>query len=467
MKSDYKPFLSMEELAFFEAESAIRGSCGRSIAEIAISALVCRHWLGCDLLPSGIVSSARQGQWATIEQVLQGLPSLASRSVRGTVNARSSDGELARYAEQILVRFQGLPGIEEAAKVVSKQTSSLAFRRATVDLVYEAFGYVGDETARASVSSEVAESGLHRLILGLLNLPRGSSILNPTCGVGALMYAFGEQGIRTTGIEVKPELGDFAQFLLCMSETEADVRVGDALESLPWASISDEFNAYVVDPPWGTRLGAQEWFESEASFLSSPNRLPIELAFLIGAQSSVRDSVEQIVMVLPPGPLFSGGTSKEVRQRFLRNAALPLDAVITIPPVYTWARVECNVLVFRRSPQADSVSMIDVTTEIPQFLGSDAELSAEGISTICEAVNTKHSKGRFHVEVARDKIFDGDCSWLPRHYVHAAPLQLPTVKSAIERIDWALEQERVKREELGTKMRMLTMYMSRSSTPLD
>ncbi len=194
-----------------------------------------------------------------------------------------------------------------------------------------------------------------QLLVQRLAIASGETVLDPTCGSGALLAVAGQCGAVLRGCEIDPRLAELARLQLLHQHLPADVVVGDAfaidLEPADVVVANPPFSLRLdsaavrdsVDWPQGRRLSSDQAFAHRlASWVRPGGRAGVVLPYSVVANANHSDTRKQLmdgfdltaVCVLPEGVFrpFGGAQGRAALVWLTRR---PARATTT-----RWSRVE-------------------------------------------------------------------------------------------------------------------------------
>ncbi|MDX2850932.1 N-6 DNA methylase [Streptomyces sp. PA03-3a] len=193
-----------------------------------------------------------------------------------------------------------------------------------------------------------------------------STVLDPACGIGSLLFAFAAETRALFGQDIDPTSTRFAQLRASLSGLrDVAVSTGDSLRSDHYEGLKADL--VVCDPP----VGIADWGREDLLIdprweLGVPSRAESELAWLQHAYAHTAPG-GRVVMVMPPSVAYRKA-GRRIRAELVRRGLL--TQVVALPPgvaashalpVHLW-------LVTRPvSPDhaAETVRMIDLTANDP------------------------------------------------------------------------------------------------------
>ncbi|MFE1595946.1 N-6 DNA methylase [Nocardia sp. NPDC058705] len=211
-------------------------------------------------------------------------------------------------------------------------------------------------------------------VLAAAASPAPKSVLDPSCGSGTLLLEAARIGATSLeGQDILPVQASRAAAVLSTlaPESEADIRVGDALLADAFTDL--EFDAALSNPPYSQRdWGADDLALDPRWVYSIPPRSESELAWVQHALAHLRPGATA-VLLLPPA-VAARSSGRRIRMELLRASAL--RAVIALPPgASTPRQVGLQLWVLRRpgvGNPTDTLLFAD-TTRLPSHGGDQPD----------------------------------------------------------------------------------------------
>ncbi|WP_040702245.1 N-6 DNA methylase [Nocardiopsis ganjiahuensis] len=254
-------------------------------------------------------------------------------TLRGDYPSRMLGG-LADVAE--FLDGQGPGALSEAAVGLIRTLAEEGSPAEVVRGLTERFLNSNERAGAASASTT-------RLIRAVARLtgPDASSVFDPACGTGALLFALGGPGARRTGQDLDPDAVRFASARAALEGSgEVEIREGDALRSDRWTGHQAEL--VVCDPPPShTDWGREELLMDPRWELALPPKAESELAWLQHAYAHTAPG-GRTAMVMSTSCAYRR-TGRRIRAELVRRGLL--TGVIALPaglaaghsqPVHLW-----------------------------------------------------------------------------------------------------------------------------------
>ncbi|GGK46110.1 N-6 DNA methylase [Nocardia camponoti] len=203
-------------------------------------------------------------------------------------------------------------------------------------------------------------------VLAASTSPAPNSVLDPSCGGGALLLEAARIGAKQlAGQDILPVQASRTSALLATAAPKAktDIHAADALLADAFEDV--EFDAVLANPPYSQRdWGADELALDPRWVYSVPPRGESELAWVQHALAHLVPG-GTAVLLLPPA-VAARSSGRRIRMELLRAGAL--RAVIALPAgASTPRQVGLQLWVLRKpgvAPPADTILFVD-TTRMP------------------------------------------------------------------------------------------------------
>lgn len=284
-------------------------------------------------------------------------------------------GGLADVAE--FLDGQGSGALSETAadlaRALAEETSPGQVTRALT----ERFLNANERSGAASTST----TRLIRAVARLTNA-EATSVFDPACGTGALLFALGEPDAQRTGQDLSPDAVRFATARAALEGAgTVEIREGDALRRDQWPG--QQADLVVCDPPpSSTDWGREELLMDPRWELALPPKAESELAWLQHAYAHTAPG-GQTAMVMSTSCAYRR-TGRRIRAELVRRGLL--TDVLALPAGLAAAHSQPVHLWLLRRPLDDhdtvsSVRMWDLTGtdpdgpwELPQSAGTEVSL---------------------------------------------------------------------------------------------
>jgi len=261
-----------------------------------------------------------------------------------------------------------------------------------------------------------------RLMARLVATP--GVVADPACGVGnALMEAHRCGASRLNGSDINPMAAARALMRFDLAGIEADIHVGDALQSGQQRS-----DGLVLHPPFGMKLSAAQRHDFPNIF-STPGTSNADAVWLqktvLGLSEGGRGAV-----LLPVGTLFRGGYDREVRESLLSAGCVEALILFSEGIVASTQIPTCMWLVRPPNAEANNEVLIVGTSTLTTQSKNRSHLTPSGIETAVAIVETWRQSGACAEEpyLARvasvSELLGGDGSLFPQHLLSPPPVAI-------------------------------------------
>ncbi len=240
-------------------------------------------------------------------------------------------------------------------------------------------------------------------LMALLVAPEpGDHICDPTCGSGSLLmkcgqliqkkynsdnyHLYGQEAIGSTWALAKMNM-----FL--HNEDRHKIVWGDTLRAPHFVSHNklQHFEVVVANPPfslekWGYDLAEKDKFQRFSRGI--PPRSIADYAFILHMIATMKPDTGRMVVVVPAGVLFRGGSEMLIRQQLVNENLL--DAVIGLPKkLFYGSGIAAVILIFRSNKKDKNILFIDASKGFRKEQKNQNTLREEDIELI---LNTCHAR---------------------------------------------------------------------------
>ena len=169
---------------------------------------------------------------------------------------------------------------------------------------------------------------LVKLMIDLLAPKKGSTFIDPACGVGGLLTEAASRGLEVIGIEMVVDIAQYAKANLALSGLKGQVITAESLgisENREIESLKSKFDYAAVVPPFGGKVADERL---NRFLLGSHKRIQrTDILFLEHTIRFLREG-GRMTIVIPDGLLF-GDSYHDVREFLLKQCIV--EAIITLP----------------------------------------------------------------------------------------------------------------------------------------
>ena len=208
---------------------------------------------------------------------------------------------------------------------------------------------------------------LVKMMIDLLAPEKGSTFIDPACGVGGLITEAASMGLNVTGIEMVVDIAQYAESNLALSGFEGKVINAESLGIRDDSKLNlcqDKFDYAAVVPPFGGRVSDGR-LNSFSLGINKRNQ-NIEVLFLEHTIRFLRKG-GKMAIVIPAGFLF-GDSYFDARELLLRQAIV--KAIITLPAgtFSPMTSIKAALLVLEKSPDRGTKSEDQVFVAIVESI---------------------------------------------------------------------------------------------------
>lgn len=234
--------------------------------------------------------------------------------------------------------------------------------------VSEIFKYLIDRFIR--LEGKVGKSGVPvnvgRLMSSIIDLNMPSNIYDPFCNVGNTLVELSEKNRKT------PLMGRDSNFhtsqialMNCILSGADNVTISHEpfFSDLSKEKHIDDlrFNLIATVPPFSERLNQDLIVDESYLKWGRPPKAKADFAY-ISAMLSLLDEGGQLVVIVPHGVLFRGGSEQVIRKNIIKDNLL--DAVISLPPnLFPGSSIGTVLLVFKNKRHFTDIVFIDASKE--------------------------------------------------------------------------------------------------------
>jgi type I restriction enzyme M protein len=250
----------------------------------------------------------------------------------------------------------------------AKPALDLRPSRVSEDIIGECYIYLISKFA-SDAGKKAGEfytpTPVSRLLAKLGDPQPGSTICDPACGSGSLLIRaaeeIGSENFSLYGQEVNGATWALARMNMFLhAKDAARIEWCDTLNS-PALIEGDQlmrFDVVVANPPfsldkWGAEHAGEDQYKR--FWRGIPPKSKGDYAFITHMVEVAKRQSGRVVVIVPHGVLFRGGSEGEVRKKLIEENLL--DAVIGLPSnLFTTTGIPVAVLVFDRSREQGGVN---------------------------------------------------------------------------------------------------------------
>nr|VFK59367.1 MAG: type I restriction enzyme M protein [Candidatus Kentron sp. TUN] len=289
-----------------------------------------------------------------------------------------------------------------------------------------------------------------RLLAELAHPKVGDCICDPTCGSGGLLVEaarkVGDRNFALFGMEANGSTWALARMNMFLHGMDsARIEWCNTLTS-PALVENDrlmKFDVVVANPPFSLDKWGRDDAENDRYnrfFRGIPPKSRGDYAFISHMVEAAFEREGRIVVVVPHGVLFRGGSEGRIRRRFIEENLL--DAVIGLPPnLFLTTSIPVAILVFDRTREKGGIHenrreivFIDASHEHDSGKNQN-NLSMEHIGKIVTTYRARRSQKKYAHVATPDEIIKND-------YNLSIPRYVDTFEEE-EEVDIALVQQTI------------------------
>ena len=228
---------------------------------------------------------------------------------------------------------------------------------------------------------------LVKMMIDLLSPEKGSSFIDPACGVGSLLTEAASRGLNVIGVEIEAEIAKFAEANLALSGFKGRIINSESLGIYehPELNLSlESFEYAAVVPPFGQKISDSRL----SQFITGSNRRNqnAEVLFIEHTIRFLRRN-GKMVIVIPQGFLF-GDSYYEARQFLLRTCRV--KAIVNLPTslFLPLTSIRTTLLLLEKFPEKGTqnedkvyVASCDNPSEFDRLVNSYRKFENEGTVT--------------------------------------------------------------------------------------
>ena len=217
---------------------------------------------------------------------------------------------------------------------------------------------------------------LVRLMIDLLNPTKGSTFIDPACGVGGLVTEAASRGCTVTGIEINASIAQYANVNLAVSGLHGEIFAGDSLASNQGSTALTNLqeNAYdyaALVPPLGGKVADERL--NNFSLGTTRRSQRVEALFLERTLRFLRPGGRMIIAV--PENFLLVDSALDAREFALKESGV--KAIVSLPKgvLLPLSSMKISLLLLERSPgrgttQDDPVfvAIMDNMAELPHVV---------------------------------------------------------------------------------------------------
>jgi len=217
-----------------------------------------------------------------------------------------------------------------------------------------------------------------KLMIDLLNPSRGSTFIDPACGVGGLILEAARRGCKVTGIEINANIAQYARMNLAISGLSGQIITYDSLSPQNTSDsgflnpvLEGSFDYAAVDPPYGVRIDDQRL--NEFSLGAARKSQSSEALFLERTYRFLKQNGKMIIML--PDAFLSSDSTLDAREFAMKGSSI--RAIVSLPEnSSTTASIRASLLLLERSARKDNATHDVFVAILENFANAERVVSA-------------------------------------------------------------------------------------------
>lgn len=341
--------------------------------------------------------------------------------------------------------------VSERNKLIAKVLGHLdkidfQLENAQIDILGDAYEYLigqfassaGKKAGEFYTPQEVSEVLARIVTLGKNKL---RDVYDPTCGSGSLLLRVKkhvEEVGRIYGQELNATTYNLARMNMILHDVhyaDFDIKQDNTLEKPQ--HLDQRFEAIVANPPFSAQWSADPIHLSDDRFSQYGVLAPkskADYAFIAHMIYQLDESGTMVV-VMPHGVLFRGGTEGVIR-KFLIAEKNYLDAVIGLPAnLFYGTSIPACILVFKKCRTVEeNILFIDASREFKKIKNQN-QLTLENIDKIIDTYAKRKEVEKYSHTAVMEEIIENDFNLnIPRYVDTFEPEPEVDIKAMVDEI---------------------------------
>ena len=295
------------------------------------------------------------------------------------------------------------------------------------DFFEELIAFVASVTGKKSVeffSPQSTNKLMAKIALQESEKKSEVSVYDPTIGSGTLLlsvqkYSKTNKDITFYGQEINVSTFNLARmnmFFHGVSNKKQHLSLGDTLAENWPEEGQTEFDIVLMNPPYSQRWGAEYTYTSDPRFKNYGSLAPkskADYAFLLHGYHHLNENGTMVIL-LPHGVLFRGGSEGRIRQTLLEMGAI--DCIIGLPGNLMYGTTIPTVaIVLKKKRSNKDVLFIDASQEFKKD-GFQVTLADKHIDKIVETYKNRKTKNKYAYVALLKEIVKNDYNLnIPRY----------------------------------------------------
>jgi len=303
------------------------------------------------------------------------------------------------------------------------------------------------------------------LLAKLAQPKKGARICDPACGSGSLLIRVANE-IGDNDFSLYGQESNGSAWALCRmnmflhGRDSARIEWGDTLNNpkLLEGNALKKFDIIVANPPfsldkWGADNAARDFY---CRFHRGvPPRGKADYAFITHMIETTVADTGKVVVIVPHGVLFRGGSEGKIRQKLIAENLL--EAVVGLPAnLFYGTGIPAAILIFNRGKKTTDVLFIDGSREYEETK-KENKLRPQDVEKIVATYKKFETVEKYAYRATYEQIKENDFNLnIPRYvdrFEEEEEVDIRATEEEIERLEAELAEVRreIKRhlEELG------------------
>ena len=296
------------------------------------------------------------------------------------------------------------------------------------------------------------------LMARIIHPQPGETIYDPSCGSGSLLIKAGQQ-VGSDDFSLYGQESNGNTYALCKMNMflhgihSAFIEWGDTIRN-PRHREGDQlkrFDVVVANPPfsldkWGSEEAASD--VHNRFWRGLPPKSKGDYAFITHMIESLNEQ-GRMVVVVPHGVLFRGGSEGKIRKQLIEENLL--HAVIGLPSnLFFGTGIPAALLIFQKNRNADEVLFIDASREYEEGKNQN-KLREVDLQKVTKTYQDFTTLDKYSHVAKRAEIEENDFNLnIPRYvdtFEEEEPVDIPAVQKEIKTLEGELDELKVKIEE--------------------
>lgn len=353
--------------------------------------------------------------------------------------------------------LQALSSVENMLDYTQKELGD-AFEKLIADIASASGNKSGEFYTSHSVNKLLAQIAMHGK-----QSQSDLCIYDPTMGSGSLLLSTQKHyqdpySINFYGQEINNSSYNLARmnmFFHGVPLENQNLKRGDTL-GLDWPNEGQtKFDAVLMNPPYSARWLAEEGYLSDPRFEKFGVLAPkskADYSFLLHGYHHLNDAGTMVIL-LPHGVLFRGGSEGKIRQTLLEMNAI--DSIIGLPSNLLYGTgIQTAVIVLKKNRSRNDVLFIDASQEFEKDRSHNI-LTDSSIESILKTYKERKNKNKYSHVATFEEIIGNDYNLNIPRYVDTFEEEEISLDSLSVNINYTQQAIQMVEEELTTTLQNL------------